>query len=413
MVVSSKRWVVIMLVVLPTAAFADGKSDAAVLHARALLADDDGDRAKALELIREAHAADANSELITYDLARIALENGHPDDKDLAPLLTAQLHFEASRRLAVYALLEQGRSEDAEKAMAAARFDSDEEKELRDLLSLARPSTFALDADVGIERDTNVTLLPDSEGSHTAGTRAVLNSTAAWRPNKHFELGVVGQLGYHFNDRDTLASYDYGVLSAVATVTGDAGPVSLTGDLTSTVVTSDFLSDVFSADFSGRLAGQLGKVRGRPGMYARAGARNYVTGNSEGDGFDRDAALYGAGLVSDDAIGNWSYLVRAGALLEDAQGSEYKVRGLEAYGFVRYRISSLLLAATVGATRRDYYTSSTGRMDTRLTPSFDATYNFTSWIGATAGYAYTHNGSTSNDFRYDRHILRLAVMGSL
>jgi hypothetical protein len=411
--VSSTWLVVFMIVALPIAAFADAKSDAAVLHARALLADDDDDRTGALELIREAHLADPDSELITYDLARLALESGHPEDRDNAPLLKAELHFEASRRLAVYALLRQGRSEDAEAAMAVANFDSAEERELRDLLVVSRPTTLVLEADVGTEYDTNVSLLPDSQGSHDAGTRMVVNTTAAWRPGKHFELGVVGQLARHFNDRDVLSSYDYGVLSAVATVMGDVGPVSLTGDVTATIVTSNLLSDIFSTDASGRVAAQLGNVPGRPGIYGRAGYRNYVTGNSEGDGFDRDGALYGTGIVTDDAIGNWSYLVRAGALLEDAQGNEYRVRGLEAYGYVRYRIKSLLVAATMGATRRDYYTSSSGRLDTRLTPAIDTIYSFTTWLGATAGYAYTHNASNSSEFRYDRHILRLAVTGSL
>jgi len=393
---------------------ADAGSNAAVLHARALLSEDDGDKALALILLRQAHREDPSSELIAFDLARLALEDRHPANEDLQPLLGMQLHFEASRRLKVYALLAAGRGNEASRALAAARFDAEEDAELRALLAEANTGRrLALDARVGAERDSNVTLLPDSEGAQEAGTRLVLDSTLGWQPVDILELGVVAQLARHVNDRDALEDYDYGIASAVASLGDTVGPLALTADLSGTIVTSSLVNEVFTSEGTARVDLQLDAIPLRPGIYARGGVRNYAAGNLEDEPFDRDAKLYGGGVVSDDRVGRWSYLARGGYIAERAQGLEQRQRGIEASAYGRGRVGDFELTAAVSFTRRWYDDATTGRVDTRLSPSVDLAYDFSKHFGVAAGYAFTHNGSTADNFRYARHIVRLTLTGSL
>lgn len=403
-----------LLLCVADVAAADSASNAAVLHARALLAEDDGDNVTALTLLRQAHHDDASSELIAFDLARLALESKSPDAQDLQPLIDMPLHFEASRRLKVYALIAAGRGSEAEQAMGAARFDADEDKELRALLAEADGgSRLVLDARFGAERDTNVTLLPDSEGAREAGSRLVLDGTFGWQPAKILEVGLVAQLARHVSDRDVLAEYDYGIASGVATLAETAGPVALTADFSGTIVTTSLVSQVFSTDGGVRVDAQLDKAPLRPGLYGRGGIRNFAAGNLDGDPTDRDSKIYGGGLVSDDRAGRWSYLVRGGYIAEAAQGFAQRQRGVEASGYGRGRFGDFELAAALSFTRRWYYDSISGRIDTRLSPSIDVSYGFAEHFGAAIGYAFTHNGSTADNFRYARHIVRLTLTGSL
>ncbi len=403
-----------MLLCVPHPVAADAGSNAAVLHARALLSEDDGDKTKALALLRQAQHEDPSSELIAFDLARLALEDAHPAAEDLQPLIDMPLHFEASRRLKVYALIAAGRGGDAARALDAARFDAEEGDELRALLAEADASKrLALDAHFGAERDTNVTLLPDSEGARDAGTRLVLDSTLGWQPIDMLEVGVVAQLARHLNDREALEDYDYGIASLVASVGDTVGPVALTADVSGTIVTTSLVSNVFTTEAMTRLDAQLDRVPLRPGIYARGGVRNYATGNLEDVIFDRDARIYGGGVVSDDRFGRWSYLVRSGYIAELADGAQQRQRGVEANAYGRSRFGDFELTAALAFTRRWYYDSTTGRRDTRLSPSIDLAYAIAKHFGAAVGYAFTHNGSTADNFRYDRHIVRLTLTGSL
>ncbi|MEZ0311724.1 MAG: hypothetical protein ACAI38_08110 [Myxococcota bacterium] len=403
-----------ILVCVPHSVAADGSSNAAVLHARALLDEDDGDKAAALMRLRQAQREDPASELIAFDLARLALEGEHPATEDLQPLIDLPLRFEASRRLKVYALIAAGRGSDASRALDAARFDAEENAELRALLAQADTGKrLALDARFGVERDTNVTLLPDSEGARDAGTRLVLDTTLGWQPIDILEVGIVAQLARHLDDRDALEDYDYGIATAVASLGDTVGPVALNADVSGAIVTTSLMSNVFTTEAAARLDAQLDRVPLRPGVYARGGVRNYAAGNLEDVVFDRDAKLYGGGIVSDDRFGRWSYLARGGYVGELAQGAQQRQRGLEANAYGRGRFGDFELTAALAFTRRWYYDSTTGRRDTRLSPSIDLSYAFAQHFGAAVGYSFTHNGSTADNFRYARHIVRLTLTGSL
>ena len=402
----------LLVVTAPTAARADSASNAAVLQARASLAETDGDSAGALELLREAHAADPGSELIAYDLARLALEQERPRPEDLAPLLAMDLQFVASRRLKVYALLATGRDAEAARALSAASFEGDEANELAALLDKGGRRSFVLDAGLAAERDSNVTLLPDSDGARDAGTRVVLDTTLGYSPISALEVGLVGQLGRHLDNRDVLADYDFGIFGGMLAANGGAGPVELDFDVAATVVTTRLVSEVFTRELATQLDAQLA-VPARPGLYARAALRDFVANNLEDLSFDRDAKVFGLGVLSADRFGRFRYVARAGFVAEDAQGSEYRQRGFEARGMVTARWGDFEVVTGLAATHRSYFDATTGRRDTRIVPSLDARYALLSWLEAGLGYVYTSNGSTSDQFRYDRHLLRVALTGSL
>lgn len=405
--------IIALLVTLPSLALADAASDAAVLHARALLAEDDGDAEQAIALIRQAAAADPSSEIIAYDRARLALEApGQPSNDDLEAITSMELHFEASRRLKVYALAAMGHTAEAERAIAATRIDDDEARELREVFASAVPHKLSATASLGAEQDSNVTLLPDAVPDHSAAARAVLDATLSYRPTKALELGLITQLGYHLDNRGDVSLYDYGIISGLVIASGTVGPVSLEGDVSGTVVTSSFLAETFSTDLIGRLDAQLTHITLHPGIYGRVGVRNFVAGNLEGEIYDRDTELYGTGLVSDWQGKRVSYLARAGVLLEPADGAQQRQRGFEGNAIVRFKLDPVTFAATLSATRRIYYDSTTDRRDTRITPGLDVTWAFSRTFGLAGGYTFTDNGSTSNQYSYVRHLFRLALTGS-
>lgn len=364
---------------------ADAASDAAVLHARALLAEDDGNAAEALALLRQAAAADPTSEVIAYDRARLALESDVTDPKDLEPLTTMTLHFEASRQLA---------------------------RDLNDVFAGSGPRKLTATASLGVEQDSNVTLLPDAELDHSAAARAVLDATLSYRPTQYLELSFIGQLGYHLDDRDDVALYDFGVMSALVVATGTFGSVSANADISGTVVTDSFLAETFSRDAIARLDLQLNDVPLHPGLYGRLGLRDFAAGNLEDAIYDRDTELFGAGIVSDWRSGKWSYLARAGVLAEPADGPQQRQRGVDASAIVRFRLQPLTFAGTLAATRRIYYDSTTDRRDTRFTPGLDVTWAMTETFGVVGGYTFTGNASTSDSYSYVRHLFRLALTGS-
>ncbi|MBC7793704.1 MAG: hypothetical protein H7Z43_08345, partial [Clostridia bacterium] len=354
--------IITYLTALPGVAWADAASDAAVLHARALIAEDDGNSAQALALLRDAAAQEPTSEIIAYDRARLALENsGAADPNDLTPLTEMTLRFEASRRLKVYALAAMGQIAEAERAISATRIGDDEAKELREVFASVLPSKFTVTTSLGAEQDNNVTLLPDAEPDHSPAARAVLDATLAYRPTKVLELAFIGQLGYHLDNRNSVALYDYGIMSALLIASHNAGPLSLETELSGTVVTASFLAETFSTDATARFDVQLRNVFLHPGLYGRLGLRNFIAGNLEDEIFDRDTVFYGTGLVSDWQTGHWSYLARAGVLLEPADGAQQRQRGFEGNGIVRFRLRPLTFAATVNTTRRIYYDATTNR----------------------------------------------------
>src|SRR5262249_45300620 len=95
--------VVLTGVAVPNAR-ADEASDAAVLHAEALLAEMDGDPGHALELLRDAARSDPTSRAVAFDRARISSTYLDPTASDLDPFVALVPETDDERALRVYLL---------------------------------------------------------------------------------------------------------------------------------------------------------------------------------------------------------------------------------------------------------------------------------------------------------------------
>ncbi|MBC7793798.1 MAG: hypothetical protein H7Z43_08820 [Clostridia bacterium] len=177
-----------LLLAVPEAR-ADGRP--AVLQAQALLAEQAGDNAKALELLREANKASPSDADVAFDRARIALH--HPElstPEDLDAYLSVDASSADEHLLRAYVLTARDRIDEArDEARLALAADprSDEAGSLVEALGEPRAieaeKAWAVRAKVFGQYDTNVSVLPDQSTAPGAstGSSAIVDSSALQR----------------------------------------------------------------------------------------------------------------------------------------------------------------------------------------------------------------------------------------
>jgi hypothetical protein len=112
----------------------------------------------------------------------------------------------------------------------------------------------------------------------------------------------------------------------------------------------------------------------------------------------------------------------AGAVIEDARGRDYDLRGPLIASDITWRISNTLgLQAAFGWQRQDHFRHFLGkeRVDDQLAGSVGFGWDFDDHLGLRAEYQYVNNRSSYADdtggrpYQYERHIVSLSIIGIL
>lgn len=439
-------------------AYADGRP--AVLQAEALLAEQAGDHAKALALLREAYATAPGDGDIAFDLAHIALQ--HPDLAEPADYdnyialeaTTADQHVLRAYALATRDRLDEAR-EEARRALAMAP-DNAEASSLLDALSetpdpVGQQSAWALRAKLFGQYDTNVSVLPDQSTSPGSGvgSSAIVDASALqrkaagigaeaevrWTPVRGVtELSVAagasflghitgrnedevslsdGAGGTTSTTREGSSTYDYGTfdLSARARFTGERWLTTI--ELAGSTVFIDDYNERFLTE--GDLIASTGYAVGsakavRLGAYGIGAARSF--GGSFRD--QRDGTRFEGGLTVDwQALRSLGFGVRGGYQTEQTTLDIFTESGATGmlYGQARFGRFGALAALTYQ--HRDYATN-IGRVDNRLGPQVTLTYAVTDTFSVVGSYLFIHNSSSLADvdaaaYDYNRHLVSLGL----
>jgi tetratricopeptide (TPR) repeat protein len=407
-------------------AHADGRP--AILQAQALLAEHEGDTAKALELLREANAASPQDVDIAFDRARIALEHSDqakPEDLDASlavePITSEQYVLRA------YVLTARDRLDDArEAAERAADLDpkSEEAATLVEALAPADGATprvkpIAVRAKLFGQYDTNVSVLPDQLviGSTTVETNPIdslglgAEADVRWTPVRGVtELSFAGGASFlgHLTNRNVdegAKQFDYGTfdLSARARFTGDRWLTTI--ELLGTAIFIDDYAERFLTE--GDLIASTGYAVGSA-KALRIGAYGIGAARSFGNTFDqRNGTRLEGGLTLDwQALRNLGLGLRGGYQSEQTTEPEFDEGGPTAMAYAQSRFGRLDALVALTYQRRDF--RNVPRVDNRLGPQATLSYNLDDTFFIVGSYLYLHNSSTSQ-YDYQRHLVTVGV----
>lgn len=402
------------------------EGNALALHAEGLEAELDGDEARALALLRRAHAAEPTDVLVAFDLARLAydqrLEGWERDAMGLLSLDDVGAAGPDASLLRAYLFIEQGERAAAAREVANVLAVEPSHAEALELRGLIGPTPGA-EGEVsvsgrvraGIEVDSNVAVAPDFVASGQLGTRAAVDGAilVTWRPVRtRVEAGGFFALGGHLNDRDNLAFYD----SFSFTLFGRATYLGEGFDLGLTLIGSEVLIDGFSSHFMQDVGARatlelpLGPVS--VGAYADGGHRDFIAGNPEGvpgrpegDEADRDGPRGRAGVSFGAAFGDFALNARVGGQIEQADRYKYQEAGLDSTIALTWKWESLAVAGGVKYDYRNYHRHD--RVDHRLTPYLKAGYSLTENLGVALSGVLMRNVSTDAYYDYTRVIVHL------
>jgi len=399
-------------------AFADAGSEAAVLHAEAIVAEIDGKSTEALELLRSALQADPNSREVAFELARIAMDlPEHKRPTDLEVFLALTPENEQEQLLRAYALADRGDFFAAAAAIETGLPSSDELLEVRSLLA-AKDSTadqqVSAEVFIGAQYDSNVTLLPDV-ASGPDGARMMFSGRVGVVPFAsvpRWELLLNADFTRHLNDRVNTAIYDAASASVSTTYSHVVGSIEIYGELGGTVVYTDSFGAHFMNDVSGTVELRLLEDL-TPGAYLTGGYRDYVVGNLDGTDSDRDGPVVQAGVLLEWFEDNLAVAARAGFYMEQSQGSALRQRGVDASAFVQWRPGPLSVLAGLTFEWRRFVQPILGiarRVDTRPTPQIEIAYDILKNLAVRGSYAYTRNSSLVL-FDYSRHVVTFGIDG--
>lgn len=416
---------------------ADGGDDARkayFLHAEALEAEIDHEYPRALGLLRQARALDAQSPEIRFDLARIAALQGGTAD-DMRPF------FENPQNDADGKALRAG----VEARLAPERPASGR-RLVGDLLSGSLR--------LGASADTNVTLAPADGiqaglssvtpvGKPVAGNRMVATGVIDFAPLRGpLSVDVAGgfTLGRFTGDKTLdgggkLSSFDANAFALVARLGLDLGLVSVMLQVAGNDVLVGF-GETFLRSVDATALAALGSLSGGHfGVFVDAGARSFDSGNNPGD-YDRSGPYVDGGLMFGIRPARvFGLRGRLGVGTERAAGelmrtylavasltAQLDVGRVHASGGV---MDEARLFGDVGPSKLGDLAGT--RADNRLNPYIRAVVDILDNLGVYAGYSFVKNYSTDDkyippkdpsapahfDNRYTRSFIEAGVEGRL
>lgn len=390
--------------------------DAAVLQARALLAEHDGKLVDALALLRQAHERSPGNGDVTYDLARVAALAAGPAPvagRDVDPFLARTAETAPERVLRGYLLARRGDLAGAREQLATVARLEPGRGELAAFEAPPRGVAAAVRVGLFGQYDSNVLLVAGGAPSDVGGPRMSLDADAELTFGEAapwLRAGAFGRLGVHAANRVNLGDYDSGTLGLFVRAGDRVGPVDYDVMLSGTDVGVNAPS---SKQFvqEGALRGTATLATGalRPGLFVALGYRNFVSGNPAGVE-NRDGPFAAGGLLAEWGERRLALAAQLGYQLEQAQGDEQRERGVMAGLLARSSFGPVVAGLGVDYQMRDYAQSRTGRRDHLLTPSVSASVPTMTGLRLVAAYSFTKNISSAG-FGYDRHLAQLGVEG--
>jgi tetratricopeptide (TPR) repeat protein len=412
----------------------DPADAAEVAHAEGLIDEVDGRFKQARERLKEASDLQPQSMEFAFDLARFAWEHGLPSkDEDARRFLAMTPETSEQHLLRAYLLAGAKDKSEAKAAVERAIKLEPVNTEAQQLFQLitqppgAVPPprrNWAARARVGVEYDSNVTLIQDAPPSQQAAPRLMLNGGVAWQPtmdNVRLSLGVDMGGGIHLANRTrvdetgatvpNLSTYDFAQILPRFSVDALVGDNRLIGSLQMSQVFLGGFSMHFLQDYSA--IAEYRRVIGaswQPGLYASVGYRDFTTGPFNQPGrTDRDGLHTNDGLglhfVRRDVVAH----VRAGFQMENAAGLDQRELGPEADLLLRFNVFHFSFGASIAYMGRFYRQSSTARVDQRVSTGFVATVVLTDYLFIDVDYRFVRNVSTVLPFDYMRHLTSLSV----
>ncbi|MBI3178496.1 MAG: hypothetical protein HYZ27_02470, partial [Deltaproteobacteria bacterium] len=390
-------------------------ADPLVLHAEALALRLDGKLAEARQTLRRALALLPQSDLIAFDLAKLALSGANDAfDSDVAPFLDRAPATPDAHLLRAHILLRRGNRGEAATHLRATldqRGDSVEALRLQHILApvAAAPAapTWSFRVGTGAQADSNVAVLPEDVPGPGTGVRAVFDGSATVRPVRGpvgLEATARANMASQLNDRDDAMIdplADIGTAALSARVNTKLGATSFTGELGGSQVMLDRFAETFMRDAGARLEIKAA-LPVELGAYAGGAWRDFAFANSEDSAADRDGPRVEGGLLVGQKLGPTRARARVGAQAELAQGSDQKEWGPQADLSLAVRAGELSVDVAFAYHMRDYFDATLERREHRLTPGLRLAYSFTDLLGAYA--SYTLMKSLSENYPFTRHL---------
>lgn len=412
----------------------DPADRAELAHAEGLLEETDGRFQNARDLLLKALELQPQNVDFAFDLARVSWEHRLSSRNDDAKAFLAMPAKTPEQALLRSYLLADRKDTAAAKSEAQRALELDPNNMEAQLLgqTLDKPAgtpppkrPWTVRARVGVEYDSNVTLIQDATPSDEGGPRLMLSAGGAWQPtmdNVRLSLGIDISGGIHLANRTkldqagntalNLALFDFAQIVPRFSADARLGDNRLIGSL--------YMSQVFLEGFLQHFLQDFGAVLEyrrvvaevwQPGIYAGVGYRDYTTGpfNQPGD-TDRDGLHLNAGaglfFVRSDVAAH----VRAGFQFENAAGREQRELGPEADAAVRFNVYRFSFGATLAYMGRFYGNSTTGRADQRVSAGFVASIACTDWFFVDLDYRFVRNVSpATSPFDYMRHLTALTL----
>ncbi len=393
-----------------------------VMHAAALDRELDGAIDAALELLRAAQQLAPAEPIIAFDLARVALENDSPRfDADVAPFLALVPESDDARLLRAYILTRQGLRQAAREQLASfsgSFADPTELLRLRDLVAgegAAAPARLVAGSlRVGLEGDSNVTVVPDSP-QREEGIRLAMQGQLAVVPLRaptELTLQAVLRYGPHLGNREVLSTFDVASATALVRARRGLGATRLTAQLSGNEVVIDTFAQQFMRDLFGDLELRWSAGALELGLFGRGGYRDFSAFNLERDPDDRDGARYSAGALVDGSAGRWGFGAQASFEAAHTDGRRQRELGAELGLYGRWSTWPWQLRLTVNHALRVFGQSrddGTMRVDNRLTSSLGCSRMVHQRLGVFAAVTWVRNFSTLA-LDYDRVLGQLGVV---
>jgi len=434
----------------PPAEGGDDARKAYFLHAEALEAELDHEYPRALDLLRQAHALDAQSPEIRFDLARIAaLQGGTP--ADMRPF------FEHPQNDADGKALRAG----VEARLAPEQPAPSGRKLVGDLLTGSLRLGASVDTNVPLAAadgiQAGITFNSNAPGKPVAGNRVVTTGLIDFAPLRGLlSVDVAGSfsLGRFTSDRtlndgavapnksSTLSDYDANTLTLAARLGLDLGLVSLMLQVAGNDVLVGF-GDTYMRSVDATALAALGSLSaGYFGVFVDAGARSFAVDNNPPnpnntpDPNDRSGPYVDGGLAfaiqparvfalrgrlgvgTERAAGELmrTYLAVASLTAQVNVGPVHASGGVMDEGRLYGDVGPSKLGDLAGA-----------RADNRLNPYVRAVVDILDNFGVYAGYSFVKNYSSHDkyveprdfrataqfDNRYTRSFIEAGVEGRL
>jgi len=397
-----------------------------VMHAAALDLELDGNIERALELLRAALELAPDEPMIAFDLARIAVEEDSDRfDDDVDAFMELEPDNDDARMLRAYILVRQGERQSAREqlnAMLTASPELGEATRLRDFVihaDAAAPTRWlAASLRVGVEADTNVTVVPDV-ATYEEGVRVATQANVTVVPVRvPTELTVSLALKYapHLNNRDVLEHFD--IISAVGLVRArqKLGSLVLTAQLSGNEVAIGPKPEQFMKDLFGDIELRYPMDALQIAVFGRGGYRDFSPGspelfNPEGEVYDRDGWRTSLGILGDWSRGKVTVGARASFEAAETDGRWQRERGAEVGLYMRWRPFPWRAQAGVNWALRNFPTTGgqTTRMDNRFTSSLSCSRMLHDNLGTFGSVMWIKNLS-SQGFDYDRVLAQVGVL---